>query len=401
MPWKILLLALLIMLLAAPARAQNDDIPSVLDIFYDSVVEETITEKAFWDWWTIEAGPGDILVIDMQASEGLAPLIGILDPAGNLMARSPDGEVNGLTTLEVTAPAPGRYTIVATRVGNLNGTTTGAYTLRLRRANAAVPVQSNSYQDVTWQCSEENVGVFDVTTAVTLEFAEDPRPELSYRITVYGIDGFQPVIRVQFDVPDADEPFTICNTNADETVGDRFTLPGEEPREIDADSLDSASQLLLRGAEGMGLITLTIGSRDGATGRYLAIIEGFSIGTTDDRDIVDVRLGPLAARSSVMQVFMVAAPNSRLDPFLELPDAEMTCDDAGRAPCDFVPSFAGAGATLHEGETVTTITGDRSDAGLLLAPGSAKPMSVILRSRQADTRGSYALVLIGALPPRE
>ncbi|MBL8164395.1 MAG: hypothetical protein JNJ61_20570, partial [Anaerolineae bacterium] len=278
MLWRIML-ALLVLLLTVPALAQSDETPSVLDIFYDSVVEETITEKAFWDWWTIEVGEGDIMVVDMQASEGLAPLIGILDPAGNLMARSPDGEVDGLTTLEVTAPAPGRYTIVATRVDNLNGTTTGAYTLRLRRANAVAPVQPDLYQDVTWQCNEENVGVFDVTTAATLEFAEDPQPGLFHRITVYGIDGFQPVIRVQFDVPEGDEPFTICNTNADETVGDRFTLPGEDAREISADNLASASQLLLRGAEGMELITLTIGSRDGASGRYLAIIEGFSIET--------------------------------------------------------------------------------------------------------------------------
>jgi hypothetical protein len=224
---------------------------------------------------------------------------------------------------------------------------------------------------------------------------------LFHRITVYGIDGFQPVIRVQFEMPESDEPFTICNTNADQTVSDRFTLPGEAAREISADTLASASQLLLRGAEGMELITLTIGSRDGASGRYMAIIEGFSIEPAEDGDIVDVRVGPLAARNSVIQAFMVAAPNSRVDPYLELPSAELVCDDAGRDECDFVPSFTGAGVTLHEGETETPITGDRADAGLLIAPGSTDVQSVVLSSRRGDTRGGYALVLIGALPPRE
>jgi hypothetical protein len=113
-----------------------------------------------------------------------------------------------------------------------------------------------------------------------------------------------------------------------------------------------------------------------------------------------VRIGPLAAESTSLSVYMVAAQNSRLDPFMILPDTGETCDDSGRTGCDTLPTFSGAGAVLHEGDG-TTLRGDRSDAGLLLTPGNPDPMAVELSSRDGDTRGAYALVLIGELPPRE
>jgi len=391
MVWKRMLFLILVALLAVPALAQDTDVETVAPINVDDVVENTITQKAFFDWWQVQAVEGDNLVIDMAASGGLQPLIGILDPGGNLVARSPDGAADSSVSLEYIISATGQYIIIATRVGNAEGTSTGSYSLRLRRANA--PIQSvNPYQDVTFRCED-----YEVTTATTLVFQEDPSDGLRHRITVYGIDGFIPVIRLNVEVP---EPYELCNTDADRTVGDSFTLPGEPARTISADNLNTASQLLINGAEEADVITITIGSKDGQPGRYVAILDGFAIEPGTDVDTIEVRVGPLAAQTTAIHMYLVAAQNSRLDPFMLRLGTEETCDDAGRKGCEGVVAFTGAGATLNEG-TGTTLSGDRSDAGLLLAPGNPDPMGIELSSRDGRTHGGYALVLIGELPARD
>ncbi len=400
MVWKRAFIFALVVLMALPVLAQVDpNAPLVLDIVYDDIVEDSITAPAFWDWWTVQASAGDIMVIDMAASGGLAPLIGILDPAGELVARSEDGLTDSSIQMEFTAPSSGQYTIVATRVGNADGTSTGNYTLRLRRANTPVTTDPDQYQDVTFVCADIPG---EVTTAATIRFAEDSNPDLRYRITVYGIDGFRPVIRVKFDVPDRDEPFELCNIDAEQMIGDTFTLPGEAERTITAETLDSASQLSIAGSAeaGVGTITLTIGSLDGAPGRYMAVIDGFAIDPKNDTDVLEVRVGPLAAQTTSIQTYMVATPNSRLDAFMTMTQTDAECDDAGRGGCDTVPTFRGAGATLTEGDIDTVIVGGRSDAGMLVNPGTPDTVSLGLSSRAGDTQGAYAIFLIGTLPPR-
>src|SRR5262249_39665627 len=154
----------------------------------------------------------------------------------------------------------------------------------------------------------------------------------------FGVDGFRPVIRVNFTGTNA-QPFELCNIDAQNTVGDTFTFPGEATQTITKDTLDQATQLSLAGADQMGPITLTIGSKDGQAGRYMAVIEGLSIEPSNDTDGVEIRVGPLAAKTTSIMAYMVAGQNSRLDPFMQLIDGSQTCDDAGRGDCTAVPSF--------------------------------------------------------------
>lgn len=388
-----LLSVLVLLLLAIPVWAQGDDNPMVSQINYDDMVQETLTQKSFFDWWQIKATAGDEIVVDMEASGGLEPLIGLLNPGGELIARSEDGAADSTVILDHIVPADGQYTIIATRVGNADGTSTGSYSLRLRRANP--PVEDvNPYQDVTFRCDD-----YDVTTASTFLFQEDPVTDMTHRITVYGLDGFQPVIRLNVDLPNK---YELCNADAQQTIGDTFTLPGEPARTIAQADLDggTVSQLILTHAENAGVVTITIGSRDGSPGRYMAVFEGFAIEPSDDIDAFEVRVGPLAAKTTSIQMYMVAAQNSRLDPFMIRTDTEETCDDAGRKGCESIPTFTGAGATLNEG-TGTTLAGDRSDAGLLINPGNPDPVPVQLGSREGKTHGTYDLVFIGELPPRD
>lgn len=384
---KWFLLAGLWLVVARPAFAQ--DAPTITTINYGDTVTDTITAGAIFDWWQVQAVEGDQFAVEMAASGGLEPLLAVLSPGGDVVARSADGGADAAISLQYAADTSALYTIVATRVGGPEGTSTGAYTLRLRRAN---PVnRPDTYQDVTFRCHD-----FEAATAATIRFAEDPKTDLRHRVTVYGIDGFKPVIRLTFS---ANDDFADCNVDAAQTTDDTFTLPGEPPRTITADTRDDASQLIVSGAENMRLITLTIASRDGQPGRYVALIEGFTL-ERGDQDAVEVRLGPLAARTTALTVYMVGAANSRLDPYIYLPDSDQTCDDAGRRGCEEVPSFAGAGFTLHE-SGVTTITGDRNDPGVKLSPGHPDPITLELGSRNGETYGGYALVLIGELPPRE
>lgn len=389
--WLTVIVAVFFLLawLVTPALAQ-EDAPRVSDIAYDNVVEDLITDAAFFDWWRVQASQGDQMVIDMAAGGGLEPQIGLLDAAGELVANQ-EGAADSTITVEYTVPKAGVYTIVATRVGRDQGTTTGSYSLRLRRANAPAALSNNMHQDVTFRCED-----YEVTTAATLRFADDPVEGQVHRITVYGEGGFQPVIRLRIETqPD----FNLCNTDAQHTVDDVYTLPGQPPRTIAEADTAFNSQLGLRGANEMGQIAITIGSKDGAAGRYVAIVDGFNIDPASDNDEVEVRIGPLAAKTTSMSVYMVAAANSRLDPFIQLPGQDRRCDDAGRRECADVPSFAGSGYTLHEGG-ITTVKGDRQDAGILLAPGNPDPIILELGSRGGETAGGYVLVITGELPPR-
>lgn len=392
MSFKKLVLILITLFTVLPVMAQGPADPVTdAELSYGSVERDTITETAFYDWWRVQAVAGDVMVIDMGGSDGLAPLIGILDMGQTLVARSQDGEPDQSVTLQYTVPADGQYTIVATRVGNQQGTTTGAYAIRLRLANPPAENHSDDqYVDVTFPCED-----FQATTAVTLRFGDDPRPDIRYRITVYGQDGFVPVIRLNIDVP-GQQPFELCNTNADATVTDTYTLPGEAQQTITQDTLSTVSQLIFSGDEKVGLVNVTIASKNGAAGRYFAVLDGFNIGDAADTDQFDIRMGPLAKLTPLM-FYMVGAENSRLDPFITWLSANQTCDDAGRSTCKAVPSIVKVGATLHENGGATFI-GDRSDAGLILAPGTTDIMTLDLSSRSNDTFGAYALFLIGELP---
>lgn len=139
------LLALLMFALPIMAQEESEDAPITLPLDFDRLVEETITDRAFYDWWTIDLFENDEIHIEMTGYDGLAPLLGILDPDRNLVARSDTDvqpEPNGIATLDFTAEYEGRYTIVATREGNEQGTSTGDYTL-LVGLIARVPSREN------------------------------------------------------------------------------------------------------------------------------------------------------------------------------------------------------------------------------------------------------------------
>jgi hypothetical protein len=388
------LLILLVLLTGAALAAAQDpaDTAYVGPIGYGQTVEDTITVNAIFDWWQLTMRRGDSIRVEMQAAGGLEPLLGLLDADQNLVSRSEDGLADGLVALTYEVPADGLYTIVATRVGNANGSSAGSYSLRLMLLASVAPTPDD-LQDVSFRCP--NTAEVEATTVLSLRLRDDFREGIAYRVTVYGVDGFIPVIRVEIG---GDDPITYCNFSNEPMVGDRFTLPGEAERTVpDTDPLTAAETDISGSGE---IINLTIASRDAAPGRYLLVVQGLQIEPQRDRDIVELALGPLVAREGSATVYMVGAADSRLDPFIAYSAGGLSCDDAGRRGCEGVPPVTGAGVVqAGVDDSVITLTADRADAGIILQPGTTDWIPLEFYAREDRTRGGYALLVLGALGP--
>lgn len=377
------LFVLMVGLLVVPALAQSDQ-PGITPISYNSTVEDTITDEATFDWWQVVASAGDEMRVQMLASDGLAPLVAILSPGGTRLATSEEGTVDGRVSLDYTVSDAGLYTILATRAGE----TTGSYTLTLQRLNTEPPVSETG--EVTFLCD----GV-EMVVLASVQFAPDETDGGSYPLYIYGFDGLLPAIRFLSSEQDID----VCHRDAQDQAGDVITIPGAEPVTLEADQLDTASQLLVNaGGANLGAITITFGAEANVPGRYLAIVGGFNITPTSQIDSVRVHPGALASRETAMQVYMIGVgANNRLDPFMRFADNEISCDDAGRRACANVPSINGAGVVFSLGGQ---IVGDRFDGGLNFEAGSLGWQEIELGSFSGDTGGEYALVFVGELPLR-
>ncbi|GAB4513967.1 MAG: hypothetical protein OHK0046_15400 [Anaerolineae bacterium] len=393
-------LLLLMVLWVIPAVfAQEEDQVTDSTIFLNAPVQETLTERSFFDRWRFRAEAGDVYLITMTAMDGLAPLVGVAETDGTIIARSderadgealPDALPNDTITLEFTAPESGEYSIVATRVGNQQGTTTGSYVLMLALLDN-IRNPDDPRQDVTFRCGE-NV----ITTALTFRFTGQAEVD-TYRMSVYGLDGFDPYIRVSAGF---DRELSDCGDDSQTMGGDTIILPGEDPVTFPADTPEDAARLSLRGGDLLGRVVVNIGSVEGVAGRYLLVIDGFILPPQAEQ-YLELQLGPLAQQTALL-VYMADVGRTRLDPLVtwstpEDDEDDLFCDDAGLGSCADVPTFTGAGVELSEG---LTIVGDRFDAGLRLSPGNTEPMVLGFRSRAENASGGYAIFLIGELPPR-
>ncbi len=401
-----LLILISLCCLTLPLWAQDADTPVAATIQFDMTVQESITQVAFYDWWQISLVTGDEIRIEMQAYDGLVPLVGLMAPDRELVARSSmddeSPEPDSLAFFEHRAETDGVYTIIATRFGNADGTSTGSYTLTALKTNF-IPPRENDLLESVFRCNE-----MLVTTALDLRFQEEVfipenTPEgvvvEAYRLTVYGLDGFQPVIRAFASIR---EERLDCSRDAEYIPNNIYTLPGAAPVTLTEADKEFSAQLGLRNAsqeQFFGEVNLTMGSLDGQPGRYMAILEGLALQDRDDIDGLIVRLGPLA-KTTGLTIYMVGAIDNRLDPYIEVLDANgdvlQSCDDAGLT-CEDILSFANAGATLTADNMV--ILGDRFDAGINLLPNNTDPLYIQLSSRQRSTSGKYAIVFLGELPP--
>jgi hypothetical protein len=383
---------------ATPEATPQTDSITQSTITYGQVVEDTLTQTSFFDRWLFYGVEGDQIIVRMVASDGLAPLLGIVDSGENLIIRSDvdaegvqsDAPVNGVSQIDFVLPATGEYALVATRVGNENGTTTGSYSLALTLAENA-DAESTRFQEVVFRC-----GAAEIVSAASIELSGEPGDE-DYRITVYGLDGFTPYIRV--DVVDTEETL-VCSNEVGETTDQQIMLPDEGELTVDQENI-KAAQLALGTITQSGVIRVIIGSADGAAGRFYAVIEGAAIQPEGNFDRVNLLPAP-RARDETLLLYMLRNPRTRIDPQIsyvmegaaENEDISI-CDDAGRFDCEQVPTAQDYRFPLTNGEV---ITGDNLSAGVAIQSSDLLYAFAQLRNRSTTTTGAYTILLMGTLP---
>lgn len=406
---RYLILLTVIFTLIQATSAQENDEPLITSINYGMTVVESITDYAFFDWWQFDATAGDKIVVSMEADDGLQPLLGLMDSGGDILTRSDletVTEPDGVAFMQYDITTTAQYTIIATRDGRDIGTTTGRYLLTLTNRAETASTRPNPFLESEFRCSE-----WLITNAMTFMFNEDvelPEEILPGQITEYysffafGLDGFEPVIRLQSDLI-TDRPLD-CTDSALATEGAQLDLPFlDDPMTITEDSADSVAFLTLTNSgEGdpLGEVTVTVGAKEGSSGRYVLVMEGLAINNGTDGDELLIRRGPLATETT-LDVYVIGYSDTRLDPTLTLYDPEtdlsQLCDDIGRDDCTDLIDLSQAYFLV--GEDSTAYRGDRFDAGLRIDSVENSQQTLSIRGR-SSTSGNYLVVFVGELPAR-
>jgi len=403
---RIGLITLLALLLALPLYGQETTEEPTVDpndrvtngrISYDDTIEDTVTANSIFDRFTFDAREGDFIRAVMVAGDGLVPRLGIADGSGDILVRTDqdtDGtvldppEANATVELTLTVPRDGPYALVPGRYDGMDGTSTGSYTLTLERVSSGQFLLD--LPEDTFACD----GVGTSTSLISIRFQTERGSE-AYRISAYGLGELNPVLAVLWNIGDTD--VTDCSRDPTTMGGDILALPSGETRTLEGEQPGNAARFELRGTEQIGGITANVGSLDGATGRFVIVVEGFALSEPQQVDAIEVALGPAIADSGVV-VYMVKQGRSRIDPVLEARDevtgASVFCDDAGRVDCDEVRSFDGASVQFSLGEA---IIGDRFAAGVVVLPRHNDLNTLELNSRARNATGNYALIIIGEL----
>ncbi len=379
-----------------PALSQPDpNTPTISPIQFDAPVTDIITEAAIFDWWLLNLSAGESIRVTMAGEEGLAPLLGLLDANSNLVQRTEDGNPDGTVTFTYTVEQSGEFRIIATRAGNADGTTVGRYTLTVESVRLTAP-EPDPYEEVTLDCGGESV-----PNALTLRIEEDEAQMSPISASVYGLEGFQPVLRstLEFSFDPFFDQFCIVPIGEGPGVGlgDRLQLPGEDLIEWER----GVAKTVYEDLTGFSRVQLNVGAQAGSSGRYVVVIHGLTAGEGGDRDLLEIGLGPLAQEEPLL-VYAVSDKSTRLDASIQQiddgTDVLWQCDDAGVLDCEDVPPIAGF--EWYGAEDDLTATANRFDAGILLQPNAPDKQRLLLGAFDGRTSGNYSIVIVGQFPGR-
>ncbi len=384
------------------ALAQGGFIP----LSYGDTVSGVITGADYEVVYVFNGQAGDVVTAAMDRTDMVFdPYLVLYDayPSQNPLAFDDDGggELNALIGGYV-LPATGTYYLVATRYGRETGMATGSYVLTLtaRGAGGTLPdtVSGGAFgglpigdsggqgtgpaqgggQDLAFLCDE-----IEVPAAALVTF-ENVRPGFTYRVTVLGLDDFDPVIGLESEAGDR-----LCNDDEPRAGGSQVGVPGVGL--VDADNL--TAQLVFTTSGAVGDIQMRIGGFGGRGGRYAAVFEGLAIAPSTEQDAVTVSVSDSVLNEPLL-VYMVSQ-NAGLDPYMRLSGTDIICDDAGVGVCADTPAFSGGGVSISNGGTY--IAG-QYDAGIGIMPNSTGDRTFIFESYNGGSAGNYAMIIIGAAP---
>jgi hypothetical protein len=120
----------------------NNGILYVSDIAAGDTMNGTITDDAYIQLFNFTGTANDEITITVTANGSLDAYVGIMDPNEQIIAEDDDsgGGANGTDAqLSLRLPETGLYTIVVTRAGIDQGTTTGDYSVTLSAGQPQAP----------------------------------------------------------------------------------------------------------------------------------------------------------------------------------------------------------------------------------------------------------------------
>lgn len=131
-----LLYALLVLLAAAPATAQEDSIPILT---YGASVSGRLSAAAPRAVYTFDGLRGEVVSIGVEVNSGdLDPVLTVMDTSGEVVASVDDREGSrapGLSALRL--PRSDRYTLIVGRFGYGLGSTSGSFDLNIDRVGVS------------------------------------------------------------------------------------------------------------------------------------------------------------------------------------------------------------------------------------------------------------------------
>jgi hypothetical protein len=123
----------------APTPTSPAAFSEAIGISYGNTLQGTIGDDVAGGRYTFAADAGDVVSIQMSRDSGdLDPQIIVLDADGNEIARNddvPDQETRDALIDNLSIPADGTYTIIATRYQENVGLSAGDYSLKLDKTN--------------------------------------------------------------------------------------------------------------------------------------------------------------------------------------------------------------------------------------------------------------------------
>lgn len=155
-----------------------------------------------------------------------------------------------------------------------------------------------------------------------------------YRITVVGIDGFDPVLAVTDQNNNG-----LCNDDSEEAADYIADLP--TTGEVDSSSLNSQVLYTLNSSEDFSDISVVVGGFAGQGGEFLVIVEGMFASELDGAgDPFSLFVSPALIDSDVLPTGYMISVVAGFDPLMALVDADLNvlededgnpvaCDDAG------------------------------------------------------------------------
>ena len=99
----------------------------------------TIDNTTFANLYVLDGNAGEQVTITMTGAGNLDSYLGLLNPAGDVIAEDDDSAGGTNAQISIRLPEAGRYTIVATRTGIDQGSTVGNYSLVVSSGTPAAP----------------------------------------------------------------------------------------------------------------------------------------------------------------------------------------------------------------------------------------------------------------------